>query len=239
MIEFKNVTKKYNNGTLALDDISLKIEDGEFVFIVGESGAGKSTLTKLLLREETVTSGKIIVTTKTGEKTEQFSLGDLSTAKIPYYRRKLGVVFQDFRLFPDKTVYENVAFVMRVLGKSPRTVKRNVLTLLKRVNLADKAQCYPDELSGGEQQRVALARALANDSSIIIADEPTGNIDPVMSYDIMNLLIYIQQKFGKTVIVVTHEKELVDYFKQRVITIKNGKIADDRVGRMFRTEVNE
>ena len=236
MIEFKNVTKKYQNGTLALDDISLKIEDGEFVFIVGESGAGKSTLTKLLLREETVTSGTITVTTKTGEKTERFSLGELTPAKIPYYRRKLGVVFQDFRLFPDKTVYENVAFVLRVIGKSPRTVKRSVLTLLRRVNLADKAQCYPGELSGGEQQRVALARALANDSSIIIADEPTGNIDPVMSYDIMNLLIYIQQKFGKTVIVVTHEKDLVDYFKQRVITIKHGKIADDRIGRMFRTD---
>ncbi len=236
MIEFKNVTKKYPNGTLALDDISLKIEDGEFVFIVGESGAGKSTLTKLLLREETVTSGTITVMAKSGEKTERFSLGELTKAKIPYYRRHLGVVFQDFRLFPDKTVYENVAFVLRVIGKSQRTVKRSVMTLLKRVNLADKAQCYPGELSGGEQQRVALARALANDSGIIIADEPTGNIDPVMSYDIMNLLIYIQQKFGKTVIVVTHEKDLVDYFKQRVITIKNGKIADDRVGRMFRTE---
>lgn len=236
MIEFKNVTKKYPNGTLALDDISLKIEDGEFVFIVGESGAGKSTLTKLLLREETVTSGTITVMAKSGEKTERFSLSELTKAKIPYYRRHLGVVFQDFRLFPDKTVYENVAFVLRVIGKSQRTVKRSVMTLLKRVNLADKAQCYPSELSGGEQQRVALARALANDSGIIIADEPTGNIDPVMSYDIMNLLIYIQQKFGKTVIVVTHEKDLVDYFKQRVITIKNGKIADDRVGRMFRTE---
>ncbi len=239
MIEFKNVTKKYQNGTVALDNVNLKINDGEFVFIVGESGAGKSTLTKLLLREETVTSGQITVTAKTNEKTEYFDLGNLSASKIPYYRRKLGVVFQDFRLFPDKTVYENIAFVLRVVGKSPRTVKRNVQTLLKRVNLADKASCYPDELSGGEQQRVALARALANDSSIIIADEPTGNIDPVMSYDIMNLLIYIQQKFGKTVIVVTHEKELVDYFKQRVVTIKRGKIVDDRVGTMFETSEQE
>ncbi len=239
MIEFKNVVKKYQNGTVALDDVNLRIEDGEFVFIVGESGAGKSTLTKLLLREETVTSGQITVTAKTGEKTEFFSLGNLTPSKIPYYRRKLGVVFQDFRLFPDKTVYENIAFVLRVIGKSQRTVKRNVQTLLKRVNLVEKANCYPNELSGGEQQRVALARALANDSSIIIADEPTGNIDPVMSYDIMNLLIYIQQKFGKTVIVVTHEKELVDYFKQRVVTIKHGRIVDDRVGTMFEEHPQE
>lgn len=236
MIEFKNVTKKYQNGTLALDDVSLKIKDGEFVFIVGESGAGKSTLIKLLMREEAVTSGAIIVTTRTNEKTESFDLGNLSKGRIPYYRRKLGVVFQDFRLFRDKTVYENVAFVLRVLGRPQRTIKRNVTTLLKRVNLADKAGCYPDELSGGEQQRVALARALANDSSIIIADEPTGNIDPVMSYDIMALLISIQQKFGKTVIVVTHEKELVDHFKQRVVTIRRGKIVEDKVGTMFDEE---
>ena len=233
MIELKNVTKKYQNGTLALDNVSLTINDGEFVFIVGESGAGKSTLIKLLMREEAVTSGEITVTAKTGDKTETFDLSSLTPSKIPHYRRKLGVVFQDFRLFRDKTVYENVAFVLRVLGKPQRTVKRNVTTLLKRVNLEDKASCYPDELSGGEQQRVALARALANDSSIIIADEPTGNIDPLMSYDIMNLLIYIQQKFGKTVIVVTHEKELVDYFKQRVITLNRGRITDDKVGTMF------
>lgn len=236
MIEFKNVTKKYPNGTLALDDVNLKIKDGEFVFIVGESGAGKSSLIKLLLREEVVTSGKILVTAKTNEKTESFDLGSLTNSKIPHYRRKLGVVFQDFRLFNDKTVYENVAFVLRVLGRPQRTIKRNVTTLLKRVNLADKASSYPDQLSGGEQQRVALARALANDSSIIIADEPTGNIDPVMSYDIMALLISIQQKFGKTVIVVTHEKELVDHFKQRVVTIRHGKIVEDRVGTMFDEE---
>ena len=177
MIELKNVTKKYTNGTLALDNISLKIDDGEFVFIVGESGAGKSTLIKLLLREETVTSGEITVSATSDEKTETFNLSELSSSKIPYYRRKLGVVFQDFRLFPDKTVFENVAFVLRVLGKPQRKIKRDVTTLLRRVNLEDKASSYPDQLSGGEQQRVALARALANDSSIIIADEPTGNID--------------------------------------------------------------
>ena len=236
MIELKNVTKKYPNGTLALDNISLKIDDGEFVFVVGESGAGKSTLIKLLMREETVTSGEITVSATTNEKTETFNLSELSASKIPYYRRKLGVVFQDFRLFPDKTVFENVAFVLRVLGKPQRKIKRDVATLLRRVNLEDKSSCYPDQLSGGEQQRVALARALANDSSIIIADEPTGNIDPVMSYDIMNLLLMIQQRFRKTVIVVTHEKELVDYFKQRVVTLSRGRITADKVGTMFRDD---
>jgi len=237
MIEFRNVTKKYQNGTVALDGIDLCINDGEFVFIVGESGAGKSTLIKLLLREEVLTSGQIVVTTKAGEKTESFDLGSITASKIPYYRRKLGVVFQDFRLFPDKTVYENVAFVLRVLGRPQRTIKRNVNTLLKRVGLADKSSCYPDELSGGEQQRVALARALANESSIIIADEPTGNIDPAMSYDIMLLLILMQQKFGKTVIVVTHEKELVDYFRQRVVTLNHGKITDDKNGAMYEGDI--
>ncbi len=224
MIEFKNVCKKYPNGTLALDDVSLKIDDGEFVFIVGESGAGKSTMLKTLFREEKISSGTLIV--------DGYDLKKTPNRKIPYYRRNLGIVFQDFRLFPNKTVFENVAFAMRAIGVPARDINRRVPTILSIVNLQDKAKSFPRELSGGEQQRVALARALANNPSIIIADEPTGNIDPKLSLEIMNLLIKIH-KHGKTVIVVTHEKNFVDYFQQRVITIKDGHVVDDKVGGMF------
>ena len=160
------------------------------------------------------------------------NLSKLPNRKIPYYRRKLGIVFQDFRLFSDKTVYENVAFAMQVIGESNQSIRRRVPTILSIVGLQDKVNSFPNELSGGEQQRVALARALANNPSIIIADEPTGNVDPKMSLDIMNLLIKIHKR-GKTVIVVTHEKAFVDYFQQRVITIGDGKVIDDRVGGMF------
>ena len=224
MIEFKNVCKKYPNGTLALDEVNLTINDGEFVFIVGESGAGKSTMLKTLFREEKISSGSLVV--------DGYDLVKIPNRKIPHYRRKLGIVFQDFRLFPDKTVFENVAFAMRVIGESSKTIKRRVPTILSIVGLQDKYNCFPNELSGGEQQRVALARALANNPSIIIADEPTGNVDPKMSLDIMNLLIKIHKR-NKTVIVVTHEKNFVDYFQQRVVTIKDGKVADDKVGGMF------
>ncbi len=235
MIEFKDVKKIYPNGTVALNGVDLKIADGEFVFIVGESGAGKTTLTKLLLREERITSGTLAVRVnrQVGEKTvlAEYDLKKLSNFKVPYYRRELGVVFQDFRLFPNKTVFENVAFAMQVVGESSKVIKRRVPALLSIVNLTDKLNSYPSQLSGGEQQRVALARALANNPQIIIADEPTGNIDPKMSLEIMNLLIKIHKR-GKTVIVVTHEKDLVDYFKQRVIKIQDGKVISDQVGGM-------
>lgn len=224
MIEFKNVCKKYPNGTLALDNVNLTINDGEFVFIVGESGAGKSTMLKTLFREERVSSGELIV--------DGYNLSKMPNRKIPFYRRKLGIVFQDFRLFPDKTVFENVAFAMQVIGERNQSIRRRVPTILSIVGLQDKFNSFPRELSGGEQQRVALARALANNPGIIIADEPTGNVDPKMSLDIMNLLIKIHKR-NKTVIVVTHEKAFVDYFQQRVITIKEGKVVDDRVGGMF------
>jgi cell division transport system ATP-binding protein len=224
MIEFKNVKKLYPNGTHALNGINLQIEDGEFVFIVGHSGAGKSTMMKLLLREEKLTSGRLRV--------GDFDLSRMSSFRVPHYRRELGVVFQDFRLFPDKTVYENVAFAMRVVGTPSKMIRRRVPAILNTVNLADKQKCFPRELSGGEQQRVALARALANNPKIILADEPTGNIDPQMSLEIMNLLVKIN-KLGKTVIVVTHEQSLVDYYKQRVVTLKDGVIVEDRVGGMF------
>ena len=228
MIEFKNVKKIYGNGTVALDGIDLKVKDGEFVFIVGSSGAGKSTLTKLLTREERITSGSILV--------DEFDLARMPERKIPYYRRRIGVVFQDFRLIEDMTVYENVAFAMEVVGEPKRIIKARVPNILKTVDLQDKAHCFPRELSGGEQQRVALARALANNPQTIIADEPTGNIDPKLSLEIMNLLIRINKK-NKTVIVVTHEKQLVDYFNQRVVTIDNGVVVSDRVGGMFDAKI--
>ena len=224
MIEFKNVKKTYQNGTEALNGIYLKIEDGEFVFIVGSSGAGKSTLTKLLTREEKITEGSLTV--------DEFDLVKMPNRKVPYYRRRIGVVFQDFRLLTDKTVYENVAFAMEIIGEPKKVIKRRVPTILSIVGLQDKANSFPDQLSGGEQQRVALARALANNPKTIIADEPTGNIDPKLSLEIMNLLVKIHKK-NKTVIVVTHEKQLVDYFQQRVVTIENGMVASDRVGGMF------
>ncbi|MBE6709427.1 MAG: cell division ATP-binding protein FtsE [Ruminococcaceae bacterium] len=216
--------KEYSTGTVALKDVNLHIDDGEFVFIVGHSGAGKTTLMKLLLCEEKPTSGNIVV--------GKYNLTTIPDRKIPYYRRQLGVVFQDFRLLPNKTVYENVAFAMQVVGTPAKMIKRRVPAILNTVNLADKHASFPSEISGGEQQRVALARALANNPSVIIADEPTGNIDPQMSLEIMNLLIKIN-KLGKTVIVVTHEQSLVDYYKQRVITIKDGVVAEDHVGGMF------
>ena len=235
MIEFKDVKKIYPNGTVALNGVDLKIADGEFVFIVGESGAGKTTLTKLLLREERVSGGTLAVRVnkQVGSKNTvaEYDLSKLSNFKVPYYRRELGVVFQDFRLFPNKTVFENVAFAMQVVGESSKVIKRRVPALLNIVNLTDKLNSYPSQLSGGEQQRVALARALANNPQIIIADEPTGNIDPKMSLEIMNLLIKIHKR-GKTVIVVTHEKDLVDYFQQRVVKIAGGKVISDQVGGM-------
>lgn len=224
MIEFKNVTKRYPEGKVALDNLNLRIDDGEFVFIMGDSGAGKTTMTKLLLREEKITDGELWI--------DDVNLGKMPTSRVPKYRRRLGVVFQDFRLFPNKTVYENVAFAMQVIGTPRSMIKRRVPAILTTVNLADKMKCFPRELSGGEQQRVALARALANNPKMIIADEPTGNIDPKMSIEIMNLLLKIN-KLGKTVIVVTHEKNLVDYYKQRVVMLKDGKIIEDRVGGMF------
>lgn len=228
MIEFKNVKKIYDNGTVALDGVDLTIEDGEFVFIVGASGAGKSTLTKLLTREEIITGGSLTV--------DEFDLVNMPERKIPYYRRRIGVVFQDFRLIPDMTVYENVAFAMEIVGEPKAKIKRTVGKVLETVGLIDKRNVFPNQLSGGEQQRVALARALANNAKTIIADEPTGNIDPRRSLEIMNLLIKINKK-NKTVIVVTHEKQLVDYFHQRVVTIENGVVTSDRVGGMFNEKV--
>ena len=219
MIEFKNVSKVYSsNGTHALDDVTLSIAKGEFVFIVGASGAGKSTFLKLIMREERPTSGSIIV--------NDMHLERLSRRKVPYLRRTMGIVFQDFRLISKMTVYENVAFAMRCVGKKSRTIKTRVPYILDLVGLADKANDHPSELSGGEQQRVSLARALVNNPEMIIADEPTGNIDPEMSYEIIELLSEINKR-GTTVLVVTHEHELVKSFGKRVITIADGHVISD------------
>lgn len=221
MIEFTNVSKTYSNGTKALKDVNLKINKGEFVFIVGSSGAGKSTLMKLLLHEEVPTSGEI--------KVNGFDLVKLKRKQVPYLRRSLGVVFQDFRLVPNLTAYDNVAFALRVTNVSSKDIRKRVPYILGLVGLASKARCYPDQLSGGEQQRVALARALVNNPSLIIADEPTGNIDPELSYEIVDLLNEIN-RCGTTIVMVTHEHDLVKAFNKRVLTIEHGTIVRDELG---------
>ncbi len=218
MIEFKNVSKVYENGTEALQDISLKIEQGEFVFVVGASGAGKSTFLKLVMREENVTSGDIWI--------NDFHLPTLKRKAVPKFRRSIGMVFQDFRLIPKMTVFDNVAFAMRVVGAKESEIRKRVPHALELVALSHKARNYPNELSGGQQQRVALARALVNKPKIIIADEPTGNVDPEMSYEIVDLLDRISQQ-GTTVVMVTHAHDLVDKFNHRKIVIANGKLVKD------------
>ena len=225
MIELQNVTKTYANGTKALKNVNLHVDDGEFVFIVGASGAGKTTLSKLLLREEKPTSGQILV--------NGFNLKRMPEWRVPKLRRTLGVVFQDFRLLPHMTVYENVAFAMRAVGKKNKDIEKTVTSMLSVMHLDGKEDNFPSELSGGEQQRVALARALVNNPSTIIADEPTGNIDPRLSKELMKLLVDINESVGKTVVVITHEQELVDYYRKRVVTLKGGEVVSDRTGGMF------
>ena len=231
MIEFQNVSKTYPNGTHALNDVSLRIDKGEFVFIVGASGAGKSTFLKLIMHEETPTSGEIVIN---GNK-----LSKLKRRDVPYLRRHMGIVFQDFRLIEKMTVFDNVAFAMRAVGESTSTIKKRVPYVLDLVGLKDKMKNKPSELSGGEQQRVSLARALVNNPEIIVADEPTGNVDPELSYEIIELLNEINS-MGTTVLVVTHEHELVREFDQRVITIDKGRvISDNRGSRRYSGYENE
>lgn len=218
MIKFSHVTKVYKNNTRALRDVTFSIDHGEFVFVVGSSGAGKSTIIKHILREEISTNGTVSV--------NGYNLNKLSRRHIPKYRRSLGVVFQDFRLISDMNVYDNIAFALRVTNIKSSDIKRRVPYILNLVGLTAKARCFPSQISGGEQQRVALARALVNNPSIIIADEPTGNIDPELSFEIMELLKEIN-KCGTTVLVVTHEHELVKKIQGRVITLENGQIFSD------------
>ena len=218
MIEVKNLTKTYKTGNKALKGINIQIQDGEFVFIMGRSGSGKSTLLKLLLKELEPTSGQIIV--------NDMDLEKMPRRYIPKYRRRLGMVFQDFRLLKDRNVYENVAFAQRVIGRPTRVIRRRVPEVLQEVGLAEKYKSFPDELSGGEQQRVALARALVNRPDILLADEPTGNLDPKTSEEIMKLLEQINER-GTTVLVVTHNKEIVNAMKKRVVTMHDGVIVSD------------
>ena len=218
LIELVNVYKKYKNGLEALKGVSLKIHKGEFVFIVGTSGSGKSTLMKLLLREEEATNGLVRV--------GDFNITSMKRKMIPYLRRSLGIVFQDFRLLQDKTIYENISFAMRIVEASPREIRRQVPMMLALVGLSRKANQYPHQLSGGEQQRVAIARALVNNPTVLLADEPTGNLDPETSQDIMNLINEINHR-GTTVIVATHAREIVDSMKKRVVVIDKGRIASD------------
>ena len=218
MIEFRNVSKVYNNGTEALHNINLKVEKGEFVFIVGSSGAGKSTFLKLITCEERPNEGQVLI--------DGQDISHIRKGKIPYVRRKMGLVFQDFRLIDHMTVYDNVAFAMRVVGASPKAIKKRVPYILGLVGLQHKAKHYPTEMSGGERQRVGLARALVNNPSMIIADEPTGNIDPALSYEIVDLLSAINER-GTTVLMVTHEHSRVKHFHKRIIQIHSGEIVAD------------
>ena len=223
MVELKNVNVHYSSGVDALQDVNLRINDGEFVFIVGGSGAGKSTLVKLMTREITPTSGRVFV--------NGYNLAKVKGNKIAKFRRSIGMVFQDFRLIQELNVYENVAFVLRIADQSTRFIKQRVPYVLNLGDLAHKARSKPKELSGGEQQRVAIARALANDPGLIIADEPTGNIDPRLSYEIVELLKDINRSAGTTIIMVTHEHDLVKHFGGRIINIQDGSITfDDNIG---------
>ena len=218
MIELRNVTKEYSKGHAALNGVSVKIERGEFVFIVGDSGSGKSTLIKLIMKELNPTEGTIIVNGQ--------NLNRMKHRNIAKYRRGLGVVFQDFRLLKDRSIYENIAFALRVTETPTRVIKKKVPAVLSLVGLAQKYKSFPKELSGGEQQRVALARALANNPPVLLADEPTGNLDPKNAWEIMGLLEEINMR-GTTVIVVTHNKEIVEKMQKRVITLSNGVIVSD------------
>lgn len=218
MIEFRGVYKTYDSGSHALEDVNLHIDKGEFVFVVGASGAGKSTFLKLIMREETPTVGEVVV--------NKYRLSRLKRKEIPYFRRTMGIVFQDFRLIPTMTVFDNVAFSMRVIGCKKREIPRRVHYVLRLLGLEDKANRYPPELSGGEQQRVGLARAFVNKPALIIADEPTGNVDPKMSNDIVDMLTQLNER-GTTVLMVTHDHDLVRRFGHRVITLEKGHIVAD------------
>ena len=219
MIELINVDKSYPNGVHALNQVSLKIEDGEFVYVIGATGSGKSTMIKLLNGEEVPDSGKILV--------NGCDVGALKHRKVPQYRRQIGCIFQDYRLLPRLTVYENIAFALEVVGMPKKQIRKRVREVLDLVDLQEKAKSYPDELSGGQQQRVAIARAIANRPKVLIADEPTGNLDPEKSDEIMDLLEKINTRYGTTILMVTHDLTLVNKHRKRTIVLENGRIVAD------------
>ena len=227
MVQFTDVFKEYANGTKALKGVSFTLKDGEFAFLVGPSGSGKSTIIKLITGEIAPSSGSVLV--------NGYKLEDIKMRKLPYMRRSLGIIFQDFRLIENKTVYENVAFAMRVIGMPNKEIRKRVPYVLNLVGLEDKAKMCPNELSGGEQQRVAIARALVNNPQTIIADEPTGNLDPARSLEILTLLEKINE-LGTTVLIVTHEKHVVNDFSKRVIAIDGGRIISDGLGGYYNYE---
>lgn len=228
MIKLINVTKIYENGVRALSNVNISIHKGEFVFLVGPSGAGKSTIIKLLLKEENPTSGSVILNGK--------DITKVKNRRIPYIRREAGVVFQDFRLLGNKTVYENVAFAMEILGTHPKEIKKRVPRVLSMVKLNHKAHCYPNQLSGGEHQRVGIARAIVNRPPILIADEPTGNLDPNTSWEIMEILDEINRR-GTTVLMATHAENIVDDMQKRVIAVKSGRIVRDEEKGEYKHEI--
>lgn len=221
LIELKNVYKRYSNGVPALCDVNLSISKGEFVFIIGGSGSGKSTLIKLLYRQEKPTSGEVYV--------GGINVAKLRNGKVYKLRRKLGIVFQDYKLLPKKTVYENVAFALEVYGLKNSEIRKRTLKAIELVGLKDKLRSYPDELAGGQQQRVSIARAIVNDPKVLICDEPTGNLDPVISMEIMEVIDRINKELGTTIIMATHDERIVNKMKKRVITIKNGTIEKDEL----------
>ena len=227
MIRLIDIQKTYDNGTKALKGVNVRIDDGEFAFLVGPSGSGKSTIIKLLTAEVAPSGGRIMV--------NGYNLGSIRQKQIPFMRRTLGVIFQDFRLIDKKTVRENLEFAMRAVGASPREIRKRIPYVLDLVGLSRKEDRYPTQISGGEQQRVAIARALVNNPQMIIADEPTGNLDPQRSLEIMMLLERINE-LGTTMLVVTHEKELVNRFSKRVIAIENGRIISDETGGYYKNE---
>lgn len=220
MIKFENVTKNYKTN-IGLDNVSMNIEDGEFVFLVGPSGAGKSTLIKLILKEIDADEGNILVS--------DYDVVNLSNRNIPQLRRNIGMVFQDFRLLPNKTVFENVAFAMEIVHRSKASIRRRVPRVLGLMGIQDQMKKYPDELSAGEQQRVAIARAIVNNPTLLIADEPTGNLDPKTAWEIMDLLEEVNRR-GTTILMVTHAKDIVDGLQKRVLSIENGKLVSDQKG---------
>lgn len=220
MIEFRNVHKVYDNGSVALEDVSIHIEKGEFVLVCGHSGAGKSTFIKLLSHEVTPDSGTVIV--------NDVDVTRIKSSKVPYLRRKLGIVFQDFRLLPSKTVFENIAFALEVIEEKPKVIQEKVYNVLELVGLSDKANDLPQDLSGGEQQRVAIARAIVNKPLVLIADEPTGNLDPQTSHDISDLFKAINNS-GTTVVMVTHDMDMVSYLNKRVIALEGGRVVSDQM----------
>ena len=228
MIRFINVSKTYDNGTKALNNINISIDKGEFVFLVGPSGAGKSTIIKLLLKEEEPTGGTLTL--------NNMDITKVRNRKIPYIRRNIGVVFQDFRLLSNKTVYENISFAMEIVGAHPKEIRRNVPMVLSMVDLSGKAYSYPDQLSGGEHQRVSIARAIVNSPPVLIADEPTGNLDPDTAWDIMKVLKDINRR-GTTVLMATHAKDIVNNMKKRVIAIEAGRIVRDEEKGVYEYEV--